>query len=81
MRAAVVRVYSRWKLEASTMSEYVELIDVSAMMGRLVRNGQVISRYKMENCDKCLKIMPLDNQGYVKSDPSNNFIWFCKECR
>ena len=63
------------------MSRYSEIINLNAMTAKLLDDGEVIAEYKVETCDKCARITQLDKFGYQKSDPSNNLIWFCKECR
>ena len=63
------------------MSRYSEVINLANMTGKLLDDGEVIAEYKVESCDKCLSITQLDKFGYQKSDPANNLIWFCKECR
>jgi len=63
------------------MSRYSEIINIANMTGKLLDDGEVIAEYKVESCDKCLSITQLDKFGYQKSDPANNLIWFCKECR
>ena len=81
MRALLVWINQRWKLEAATMSRYSEIINLKAMTAKLLDDGEVIAEYKVETCDKCARITQLDKFGYQKSDPANNLIWFCKECR
>jgi len=63
------------------MSRYSEIINIANMTGKLLDDGEVIAEYKVETCDKCARITQLDKFGYQKSDPANNLIWFCKECR
>jgi len=63
------------------MSRYSEIIDLNAMTAKLLDDGEVIAEYKVETCDKCARITQLDKFGYQKSDPANNLIWFCKDCR
>ena len=63
------------------MSRYSEIINLKAMTAKLLDDGEVIAEYKVETCDKCARITQLDTFGYQKSDPANNLIWFCKECR
>ena len=63
------------------MSRYSEIINLNAMTAKLLDDGEVIAEYKVEACDKCARITQLDKFGYQKSDPANNLIWFCKECR
>ena len=63
------------------MSRYSEIINLSAMTAKLLDDGEVIAEYKVETCDKCARITQLDKFGYQKSDPYENIIWFCKDCR
>jgi hypothetical protein len=63
------------------MSDYVELTDTATMMATLFHNGVAVSTYKMETCDKCSGIRQFDKAGYVVSDPKENMVWFCKDCR
>jgi hypothetical protein len=63
------------------MSDYVELTDTATMMATLFKNGVAVSTYKMETCDKCSGIRHFDKAGYVTSDPKENRVWFCKDCR
>jgi hypothetical protein len=63
------------------MSDYSEIINVQAMTGKLLKNGEVIAEYKVETCDRCNNISQLDPFGYQKSHSKENLIWFCKECR
>ena len=63
------------------MSRYSEIINLNSMTAKLLDDGEVIAEYKVETCDKCARITQLDKFGYQKSDPANNLIWFCKECR
>ena len=63
------------------MSRYSEIINLNAMTAKLLDDGEVIAEYKVETCDKCARITQLDKFGHQKSDPANNLIWFCKDCR
>ena len=81
MRALLVCINQRWIVEAAAMSRYSEIINLKAMTAKLLDDGEVIAEYKVETCDKCARITQLDKFGYQKSDPANNLIWFCKECR
>ena len=63
------------------MSRYSEIINLNAMTAKLLDDGEVIAEYKVETCDKCARITQLDKFGYQKSDPQENIIWFCKDCR
>ena len=63
------------------MSRYMEIINITNMSAKLLDEGEVIAEYKVETCDRCAKISQLDKFGYQKSDPKENIIWFCKDCR
>jgi hypothetical protein len=63
------------------MSAFAEVINIKTMTGILLLNGEVVQEYKVEKCDKCMRIEKLDKFGYQKSDPAMNLIWFCGECR
>ena len=43
--------------------------------------GELVAEYKVDTCDRCATIKQLDQFGYQKSDPVENIIWFCKDCR
>jgi hypothetical protein len=80
MRASLVYA-DKHRMAASSMSDYVELTDTATMMATLFHNGVAVSTYKMETCDKCSGIRQFDKAGYVVSDPKENMVWFCKDCR
>ena len=63
------------------MSDFSEIINIKTMIGILLLNGEIVQEYKVEKCDKCMRIEKLDKFGYQKSDPAMNLIWFCGECR
>jgi hypothetical protein len=70
-----------YRMGASGMSDRYEMINLQTMTGKLFVSGEMIAEYKVESCDKCARIMQLDKFGYQKSDPAENIIWFCKDCR
>ena len=78
---AILVYADKHRMEASAMSDYVELTDTKTMMATLFKDGVAVSTYKMEKCDRCSGIRQLDKAGYVKSDPVELMVWFCKECR
>jgi hypothetical protein len=51
------------------------------MIGRLLKNGEVVEEYKMEQCDKCSILTRLDAFGYQKGFGNEKIIWFCIGCR
>jgi hypothetical protein len=81
MRTIVVRLYKRRHMEATIMSEYMEIINPQTMIGKLLKNGEVVEEYKMEQCDKCSILTRLDAFGYQKGFGNEKVIWFCIGCR
>ena len=83
MRAAVVRLYFRRYMEATgvAMSDYLEMIYPQKMIGRLLKNGEVVAEYKLENCDGCEKLVKLDPFGYTTGHGGEKLIWLCGLCR
>ena len=68
-------------LGAPGMSDRYELINLQTMTGKLFIEGELVAEYKVETCDRCASVVALDKFGYQKSDPKENIIWFCKDCR
>ena len=63
------------------MSNFIEIIYPQSMTAKLMENGEVIAEYKVEQCDKCSKLMKFDQFGYQKGYGGEKIIWFCAECR
>jgi hypothetical protein len=64
------------------MSDYVEIINPRTMTCKLMENGEIVAEYKVEQCDKCSKLVKFDSFGYQKGyDRTENIIWFCGDCR
>jgi hypothetical protein len=63
------------------MSDYIELINPRTMTCKLLKDGEVITEYKMEQCDKCSSLTKLDDFGYQKGYGGEKVIWFCGGCR
>ena len=63
------------------MSDFVEIIYPQEMRAKLMCNGEIIEEYKIEQCDKCSKLMKFDQFGYQKGYGGENIIWFCGGCR
>lgn len=69
-------------MEATTlMSDYIELINPRTKTCQLLKNGEVVSEYKLEQCDKCSQLTRLDEFGYVKSSGREKLLWLCGVCR
>ena len=65
-----------------SMSDYVEIINPRTMMCKLMDNGEIVAEYKVEQCDKCSRLVKFDSFGYQKGyDRTDNIIWFCGDCR
>jgi len=81
MPTTLARLIKRRKMEAPSMSEYMEIINPQTMIGKLLKNGEVVAEYKMEQCDKCSILTRLDAFGYQKGFGNEKVIWFCIGCR
>jgi len=47
-----------------------------------MENGVIVAEYKVEQCDKCSRLVKFDNFGYQKGyDRTEKIIWFCGDCR
>jgi len=47
-----------------------------------MEDGVVIATYKVEQCDKCSRLVKFDDFGYQKGyDRNEKIIWFCWDCR
>ena len=63
------------------MSDYVELINPADRTCTLLKNGEVVDRYKLEQCDKCSMLAKLDEFGYQRGQKGEKLLWFCGGCR
>ena len=81
MRACLVRLSKRRKMEAPGMSDLVEIIYPQSMTAKLLQNGEVIAEYKVEQCDGCAKLLKLDPFGYKIGQAGEKLAWLCGECR
>ena len=63
------------------MSDFMQMVNLETMIGRTLLNGTVIAEYKVENCDNCQHIRPLDQSGYQRAIGGEPIMWFCVECR
>jgi hypothetical protein len=81
MHTALARFIQRRKMETPSVSEYMEIINPQTMIGKLLKNGEVVAEYKMEQCDKCSMLTKLDAFGYQKGFGNEKVIWFCIGCR
>jgi hypothetical protein len=63
------------------MSEYIELINPKTRICKLLKNGEVVAEYKMEQCDKCSMLARVDEFGYQRGQAGEKLLWFCGGCR
>ena len=64
------------------MSEYMEIINPQTRICKLYFEGKVVEEYRVEQCDKCSKLVKLDKFGYqIGYDRTEKVIWFCGACR
>lgn len=63
------------------MSDYIELINPQTMTCKLMKNGEVVAEYQIEQCDGCSKLVKLDSFGYQKGQANEKLIWLCGSCR
>ena len=63
------------------VSDYMEIINPQTRTAKLMFQGKIIEEYKIEQCDKCSKLMKFDQFGYQKGYGGENIIWFCGGCR
>ena len=68
-------------MEATGMSDFVEIINPKTMTCKLMENGVVVEEYKIEQCDKCSMLVRFDEFGYQKGYGNEKIIWFCAGCR
>jgi hypothetical protein len=67
---------------ATSMSDFMEILNPQKMIARLYFKGEVVEEYKIEQCDKCSQLRKFDKFGFQKGyDSTDNIIWFCGECR
>ena len=63
------------------MSDYIEIINPRLMTCKLMKNGEVVAEYKVEQCDNCASIAKFDDFGYQKGYGGEKILWFCGGCR
>lgn len=63
------------------MSDFMEMVNLETMIGKTFLDGKIIAEYKVENCDNCQHIRPLDQSGYQRAIGGEPIMWFCVECR
>lgn len=68
-------------LVVDQMSEYIELINPQTRICKLLKNGEVVAEYKMEQCDKCSMLARVDEFGYQRGQKGEKLLWFCGGCR
>jgi hypothetical protein len=82
MPAALVCIAINRKMGTTSMSDFMEILNPQTMTGKMYFQGEVLEEYKIEQCDKCSKLVKLDSFGYQKGyDNHEKVIWFCGDCR
>ena len=81
MQSIVVRLSQRRKMETATMSDYIELINPATRVCKLLKDGEIVAEYKMEQCDKCSMLAKADEFGYLRGQGNEKLLWFCGGCR
>jgi hypothetical protein len=66
---------------AAVMSGAIEMIDLRTRTATLMEDGVIIATYKVEQCDKCSRLVKFDEFGYQKGFGNEKIIWFCWDCR
>jgi hypothetical protein len=66
---------------ATGMSGPIEMIDLRTRTATLMEDGVIIATYKVEQCDKCSRLVKFDDFGYQKGFGNEKIIWFCWDCR
>jgi hypothetical protein len=51
---------------AAVMSGAIEMIDLRTRTATLMEDGVIIATYKVEQCDKCSRLVKFDEFGYQK---------------
>jgi hypothetical protein len=75
--------YDQFREMAATnlMSDYIEMINPKTLICTLMKNGEVIDQYKLEQCDKCSLLAKADEFGYQRGQKGEKLLWFCGGCR
>jgi len=81
MHTALVRSSQRRQVEATSVSDLIEIIYPQSMTAKLLQNGEVIAEYKVEQCDGCAKLLKLDPFGYKVGQAGEKLAWLCGGCR
>jgi hypothetical protein len=68
-------------MEATTMSDYIELINPKTRICKVIQDGEIVTEYKLEQCDKCSQLARLDDFGYQRGYFGEAVLWFCGACR
>ena len=63
------------------MSDFIELINPATRVCKLLKDGEVVAEYKMEQCDKCSMLAKTDEFGYLRGQGNEKLLWFCGSCR
>ena len=67
--------------DGNSMSGTIGIINPRTMSCTLMEDGVVLANYKVEQCDKCSRLVKFDDFGYQKGFGNEKIIWFCWDCR
>lgn len=82
MHTTLVCIAINREMGATSMSDFIEILNPQSMTARLYFEGEVVEEYKIEQCDKCSQLRKFDKFGFQKGyDKHEKIIWFCGDCR
>ena len=81
MPTVLVRRWFLRQMGATIMSDYIEMLNPKTMTAQLLKNGEVVATYKVEQCDSCGHFTQLDPFGWKISSSKEKMAWFCGGCR
>jgi hypothetical protein len=81
VRASLVRHDKQREMAATNLMDYIEMINPATRICTLLKNGEVVAQYKMEQCDKCSMLSKADEFGYQRGQGGEKLLWFCGGCR
>jgi hypothetical protein len=66
---------------AKLMADFVEIINPKTRSCTVIKNGEVVDVYLMEQCDSCSKLSKADEFGFIRGVGGEKQLWFCGLCR
>ncbi len=81
MHTTLVRHAINRQMGTASVSDYIELINPQTRICKLLKNGEVVAEYKIEQCDRCSLLAKADDFGYQRGQKGEKLLWFCGGCR